>query len=313
MKKHLALFLAMLICMGVLCSCGKDAPDGNDSVQSDSVVSKTDDTDLYPVQEQEEIDNIETQYEAAISADKIGGTYWKAVRFEGEGSAEGGDEMPMGSWDADIFFNEDGTGRFRNTYGASYNYFQPECEWSFDEGTSRLLIKLTDGSETYIHGLFTENGLRIDYNEGYLWFEQSDMPPAGGEWCLADLVGTWKLDAVEIEGYKYSAEEEGVQGSISFFFNDPELNANYVNYDDFGNRTEFVDAMVVYQDMPLVDGFVNEAWCVELIEDDDSIKCYAALTDRENLTVIVEYYDEEFEYPAVSVQFFTWEGTESVG
>lgn len=324
MKKFMAFICAALICLCALCGCGKDVPNGNDTVQPDvPAVSETDngstenndndDTGIYPVEEQEEIDNAENQSNTASYADKIGGTYWRAVRFEGEGSAEGGDEMPMGSWNADLFLNDDGTGRFRNTYGASYNYFQPECEWSYDEGTSRILLKLTDGTETYIHGLLTENGLRIDYNEGDLWFEQADMPPAGGEWCLADFVGTWKLERAEIEGFGFSAEEMGMHGSVSFFFNDPELNANYVQYDDFGNRTEIVDAMVVYQDMPLFDGCVNETWCVELIGRDDSVKCYAAILDRETLVVLVEHYEEGFEYPAVSVQYFRWEGTGDMG
>lgn len=335
MKKYIGLFCAVLICLFALCGCGKDEQNDNNvqpdvpavsdadnsntdnadinTDNSNTENNDTDDTDLYPVEEQEEIDKPENQPNSVISEDKIRGTYWKAVRFEGEGSAEGGDEMPMGSWDADLFLNDDGTGRFRNTYGASYNYFQPECEWSFDEGTSRILLKLTDGTETYIHGLVTENGLRIDYNEGDLWFDQAEMPAAGGEWCLADLVGTWKLEKAEIEGDQFSAEEMGIHGSVSFSFNDPELNANYVWYDDFGNRTEIVDAMVVYLDMPLVDGCVNETWCVELIGRDDNIKCYAAVLDRETMMILLETYEEGYEYPAVSVQYFHWEGTGSMG
>jgi len=323
MKKIIASICAALICFGVMSGCGKDKPDDT-TVQPDvPVVSSTessasdsndtDDTGMYPVEEQEEIDNPENQSNSNISEEKIRGTYWKAVRFEGEGSAEGGDEMPMGSWNADLFLNENGTGRFRNTYGASYNYFQPECEWSFDEGTARLLLELSDGSGTFFHGLVTENGLRIEYNEGDLWFEQADMPPAGGQWCLADLVGTWRLERSEIEGDQFSAEEMGIHGSASFFFNDPELTANYVWYDDFGNSTEIVDAMVVYMDMPLVDGSANESWCVELIGRDDNIKCYAAVLDRETMMIMLETYEEGYEYPAVSIQYFAWEGNGPVG
>lgn len=319
MKKYAVICCATLLCLCSLCGCGKEDPNesGNlspvEPIVSDTEFGVTDSTEIYPVLEQEKIDQTENQSNVLLSADEIGGTYWQSVRFEGEGSAEGGDEMPMGSWNVDLFLNENGTGRLRNTYGASYNYFQPECEWSYDEGTSRILLKLTDGTETYIHGLLTENGLRIDYNEGDLWFEQAEVPPAGGEWCLADLVGTWKLERAEIEGFGFSAEEMGMHGSVSFFFNDPELNASYVQYDDFGNRTEMVDAMVVYLDMPLFDGCVNETWCVELIGRDDSVKCYAAILDRDTLIMLVEHYEEGFEYPAVSVQYFSWEGTGSVG
>lgn len=324
MKRFMAMICAALICLSAMCGCGKDAPNENGTVQpdapavSDADSSNTenndmDGTELYPVQEQEEIDNLENQPNAAPSTDEIGGTYWRSVRYEGESSAEGGDEMPMGSWNVDLFLNENGTGRLRNTYGASYISFQPECEWSYDEGTSRLLLELSDETETFFHGLFTENGLRIEYYGGDLWFEQAPMPPAGGQWCLADLVGTWKLERAEIEGFEFSAEEMGMHGSVSFFFNDPELNANYVQFDDFGNRTEIVDAMVVYLDMPLFDGCVNETWCVELIGDDDSVKCYAAILDRETLVMLVEHYEEGFEYPAVSIQYFGWEGTGPVG
>ncbi len=332
-KRCLAMICAVLLCLSVMCSCGKNTPDDSGSLPSaDTVVNdevneenisgeentaaendETEDTDLYPVEEQEEIDQAENQPDSDGADDRLSGTYWRAVRYEGVDSAEGGDEMPMGSWDADMFFFADGTGRFRNMYGASYNWFQPEFSWSYDEGTSRILLQLSDGTETFIHGLLTENGLRVDYNEGDLWFEQAEMPQEGGQWCLADLVGTWKLVGAEIEGYKSTAEEAGMHGSVTFSFFDPELRANYVQYDDFGNRTEFVDAMVVYMDMPLFDGFVNEAWCVELIGDDNNVKCHAAMLDRENLVMLVEYYEEGYEYPAVSVQFFNWEGVGDVG
>lgn len=143
--------------------------------------------------------------------------------------------------------------------------------------------------------------------------DQAGTLLAGAQWSLADLEGTWKLESAEIEGCKFSAEEEGMYGSVSFFFDDQALRANYVQSDDYGNRTEIVDAIVVYLDMPLFDGCANESWCVELIGDDDSVKCYAAILDRENLMMLVETYFDDYEYPAVSVQYFSWQGTGAVG
>lgn len=312
MKKMIALLCALLICLCALCGCGNDAPAETGQPGAPAANDQADDSTDYPVQEQEEIDRVDTPASITLSAGEISGTYWRAVRFEGEGSAEGGDEMPIGSRNVDLFLNDDGTGRLRSTYGASYDSFQPECSWSYDEGTARLVLETSDGMASF-GGVFTESGLCIDYNGGKLWLEQAEMPTAGGQWCLADLVGTWKLETMEIEGYALTAEEAGAHGSVSFFFLDPELNANYVQYDDFGNRTEIVDAKVVYLDMPLFDGCANQSWCVELIGDDDSVKCYAALLDRDTMVMMVEYYDEGFEYPAVSIQHFGWEGAGAVG
>jgi len=293
MKRYIFLICVILICM---CGCGKDTENEHNVLTPvEPIVSSTDD--------------VGPEFFAA----DLGGTYWKAVRLEGEGCFEGGDEMPIGSWNADLFLNRDGTGRFRNTYGASYNYFQPECSWSYDENTSQLSIQLSDGAETF-GGRVTRDGLCLYYYGNELWFEQAKMPAAGGEWCLADFVGTWKLDRVEIEDDAFNAEEAGVYGSVTFYFDDPALKANYVQYDDFGNRVEMVDTNVVYLDMPLFDGCANEVWSVEFAGGGDRVKGYAALLDRQTMVMLVEqYFNDEFEYPAVSVQYFTWEGTGAVG
>ena len=299
MKRYATVLCAVMLCLCVMCGCGKEA--ANTPVAPDMPIASGTD------------ESVPSEAVLTVSADELCGTYWKAVRFEGEGSAEGGDEMPMGSWNVDLFLNGDGTGRLRNTYGASYNYFRPECSWSYDEGTARLLIALSDGTAPAFSGYFTEKGLCLDYYGDKLWFEQAEMPAAGGQWCLADLVGTWTLERSEIEGCEFLAEEDGIHGSVSFFFSDPELNANYVWFDDFGNRTEFVDAAVAYQDMPLFDGGENESWCVELIVDDENVECYASIIDREKLVMLIETYEEGYEYPAISIQYFSWEGTGAVG
>ncbi|MBP3415454.1 MAG: hypothetical protein J6L81_09700 [Clostridia bacterium] len=294
MKKYILLFCVMLMCVMLLFGCSDQETEKVDVVSPAQPSS----TDAAPVVEYD-----------PISAQELTNTYWKAVSYE---SAEAGaSAMPRDGWNVDVFLFEGGAARFRSIKNNAYTEnadIYADCNWSVDAASGELIV----GSENKLTGRFMGGKMYVDFRGGTLCLEKAEMPLPGAQWCPADLIGTWSLKSVEIEGYQYSAEEEGSHGSMSFFAGDSGITVNHVQSDVAGNVTEIVDAPVKYEETALYEGCENEVWSAMFLGDDGS-EYYVTITDRNTLRLLIFSYIAELEYPVVCYQTYAWEGTGPVG
>ena len=260
-----------------------------------------------------------SEYAEITDAD-FADSYWVAAEFVSAGSRVEVNTMPWETWNVDLILHAEGAAKLRSIMYDAYtegSEMYTDCMWVVDEDTDELQIGLYD-VETLLFGKVKDGQLYMDYSGGTLRFERREaMPVNGDEWCTGDLVGTWKLETHEIEGYSGTAEELGMNGSISFFAAYPGLVANFVDRDSSGNETSVWNAPVVRSDMGLYDGCYNTRWTVmfELEPDEysDKVECWATLSDRDTLEVMLFTYFEGEEYPAVCIKTYSWQGDGAVG
>lgn len=140
-------------------------------------------------------------------------TYWTAVRHESYNPSFGRTEvsaMPTEKWWADLYLNEDGTALFREALGFGYASYLINAEWWLGaDNALRLTGEDLDGSFISMDGRKEKDGsvmLETPYGNRF-YFEPAERPVSGGELCMADLEGTWRMSAGEVEGDEFSPEE----------------------------------------------------------------------------------------------------------
>lgn len=246
-------------------------------------------------------------------------TYWTAVAYQRELKTDEGDdggewmELPVAaaenrrSWWMDLFFFADGTVRLRDVSGDFYSGMAMAGRWK--ESADGLPV-ITESS--YLHGgtqvaeeisseeipvfvsdllmepekSLKETSLIMEYYDGYIYFQQADMPDADGRLCIADLRGDWSMVSGRGDGFTYDARKEGIISALSFEEGRYATEAVYVRYTKLFHDFYDFRATLRYREEPLYNGCGNENWSVELapqtvesLED----KWYVTLTDLDTL------------------------------
>ena len=140
-------------------------------------------------------------------------TYWTAVRHESYNPSFDRTEvstMPTEKWWADLYLNEDGTALFREVLGFGYASYLINAEWWLGaDNALRLTGEDTDGESVTMDGRIEKEGsvmLETPYGNRF-YFEPAKRPASGGELCMADLEGAWRMSAGEVKGDEFSPEE----------------------------------------------------------------------------------------------------------
>ena len=217
-------------------------------------------------------------------------TYWTAVRYESYNPSFGRTEvsaMPTEKWWADLYLNEDGTALFREALGFGYASYLINAEWWLGaDNALRLTGEDLDGSFISMDGRKEKDGsvmLETLYGNRF-YFEPAERPVSGGELCMADLKGTWRMNAGEAEGDEFSPEEMHMASllNIERWWSDDEggytLRADYysahlLDTDAPEYETE-EDLLTEKLDEPLMYGFPNELWSARLYAEDSEAEYY---------------------------------------
>lgn len=248
-------------------------------------------------------------------------TYWTAVRHESYNPSFGRTEvsaMPTEKWWADLYLNEDGTALFREALGFGYASYLINAEWWLGANNAlRLTGEDLDGSFISMDGRKEKDGsvmLETPYGNRF-YFEPAERPASGGELCMADLEGTWRMSAGEAEGDEFSPEEMHMASllNIERRWSDDEggytLRADYysahlLDTDAPEYETE-EDLLTEKLDEPLMYGLPNELWSARLYAEDSEAEYYVALTDR-NTLYLRQYYELD-NAPAARTAIYTRE------
>ena len=117
---------------------------------------------------------------------------------------------------------------------------------------------------------------------------------------MADLEGTWRMSAGEVEGDKFSPEEMHMASllNIERRWSDDEggytLHADYYNarlLDTDAPEYETEKNLLTEKlDEPLMYGLPNELWSARLYAEDSETEYYVTLTDR-NTLYLQQYYE----------------------
>ena len=246
-------------------------------------------------------------------------TYWTAVRYESYNPSFGRTEvsaMPTEKWWADLCLNEDGTALFREVLGLGYTSCLTNAEWWLRaDHVLRLTGEDIDGDFAAMDGRMERDGsvmLETPYGNRF-YFEPAERPGPGGELCMADLAGTWRISAVEEEGDRFSPEEMHMASllNIERWWSDDEggytLRADYysvrhLDADTPEYETE-EDLLTEKLGKPLMYGLPNELWSARLYAEDSDAEYYAALTDRN--TLYLRQCDEPDGMPSARAAVYT--------
>lgn len=210
--------------------------------------------------------------------------YWTAVRYESYNPSFGRTEvsaMPTEKWWADLYLNEDGTALFREALGFGYASYLINAEWWLGaDNALRLTGEDLDGSFISMDGRKEKDGsvmLETPYGNRF-YFEPAERPVSGGELCMADLEGIWRMSAGEAEGDEFSPEEIHMASLLNierWWFDDEggyTLRADYysahlLDTDAPEYETE-EDLLTEKLDEPLMYGLPNELWSARLYAED---------------------------------------------
>lgn len=249
--------------------------------------------------------------------------YWTAVRHESYNPSFGRTEvsaMPTEKWWADLYLNEDGTALFREVLGFGYASYLINAEWWLGaDNALRLTGEDTDGESVTMDGRMEKEGsvmLETPYGNRF-YFEPAERPAAGGELCMADLEGTWRMSAGEAEGDEFSPEEMHMASllNIERRWSDDEggytLRADYYNahlLDTDAPEYETEDELLTEKlDKPLMYGLPNELWSARLYAEDSETEYYVTLTDR-NTLYLQQHYELD-NAPAARTAIYTREAS----
>ena len=297
-KRCLTLVLALLLAYS-LSACGKSP-----------------DTDVPPTSGGSDGKGTLQQDSTPFSA-----TYWTAVRHESYNPSFGRTEvsaMPTEKWWADLYLNEDGTALFREALGFGYASYLINAEWWLGaDNALRLTGEDLDGSFISMDGRKEKDGsvmLETPYGNRF-YFEPAERPGSGGELCMADLEGTWRMSAGEAEGDEFSPEEMHMASllNIERWWSDDEggytLHADYYNarlLDTDAPEYETEKNLLTEKlDEPLMYGLPNELWSARLYAEGSDTEFRVSLTDRN--TLYLRQYDELDNAPAARTAIYTRE------
>lgn len=248
-------------------------------------------------------------------------TYWTVVRHESYNPSFGRTEvsaMPTEKWWADLYINKDGTALFREVRGFGYASCLINAEWWLGaDNALRLTGEDTYGDFVIMDGRKEKDGsvmLETPYGDRF-YFEPAERPVSGGELCMADLEGAWRMSAGEVEGDEFSPEEMHMASllNIERWWSDDEgcytLHADYYNArlldtDAPEYETEY-ELLTEKLDEPLMYGLPNELWSARLYAEDSETEYYVTLTDR-NTLYLQQYYELD-NAPAARTAIYTRE------
>lgn len=139
----------------------------------------------------------------------LGGTYWTAVKHESYNEAFDRTEvsqMPTERWWADLFLNEDGTAQFREVLGDSFQDYLGDATWWLGVDNTLRLASVDDGDSNEMNGRIEDECIILEsiYGDRF-YFEKAERPGPGGELCIANLHGTWKM-AKSVVGCWYETQ-----------------------------------------------------------------------------------------------------------
>ena len=226
--------------------------------------------------------------------------------------------MPTEKWWADLYLNEDGTALFREALGFGYASYLINAEWWLGaDNALRLTGEDLDGSFISMDGRKEKDGsvmLETPYGNRF-YFEPAERPVSGGELCMADLEGIWRMSAGEAEGDEFSPEEIHMASLLNierWWFDDEggyTLRADYysahlLDTDAPEYETE-EDLLTEKLDEPLMYGLSNELWSARLYAEDSETEYYVTLTDRN--TLYLRQYDEPDNALAARTAIYTRE------
>ena len=296
------MILALLCCLGFMYGCSGSPQNPDDpEVPEDGPQSQTEDVH-DPVTEADLVD-----------------TYWIAREYiatEIENRPDTVYEMPHEGWKADLIIYKEGAARLRSVKDFSYvkeTAVFADASWTVgSDAKSLILSEYEDGAGQSLTGWMQEGKLYLSDGTGIFIMEKGTMPVGGAEWLPADLAGNWKLVTSEIEGYEATAEELGLEGSISFLpADDMRMAVDYWLLDEYGNETFAFDESIEYKEEQLHEGCENESWIVSFASEDGKTEYYATMINRDYLRMMIFSYMEDMEYPAVAIQNFLWQGNGS--
>ena len=116
---------------------------------------------------------------------------------------------------------------------------------------------------------------------------------SGAEFAMSDLEGSWQMVEGEVEGWRYSAADEGIVSTLCFT---PHLRQQYSNHgshcgfdrmDENGNEAHERNMEVKFLDELLYYGCPNEAWSVQLLCEEEGVSYFVAITDPDTLEFIL--------------------------
>lgn len=118
-----------------------------------------------------------------------------------------------------------------------------------------------------------------------------------------NFYGSWVLYSGEIEGYRDTAKELGLDVQLVIYGEDK---ADIIWKDTYNDENDFsfIGMDVVFNDFALYNGCANDKWCADLITGDESREFCAALTGPDEIEMLVFSYFEGEEYPAVFMANF---------
>lgn len=198
--------------------------------------------------------------------------------------------------------------------GFGYASYLINAEWWLGaDNALRLTGEDTDGESVTMDGRIEKEGsvmLETPYGNRF-YFEPAERPASGGELCMADLEGTWRMSAGEAEGNKFSSEEMHMASllNIERWWSDDEggytlhadyYNARLLNTDAPEYKTE-KNLLTEKLDEPLMYGFPNELWSARLYAEESDTEFRVSLTDRNTL------YLQQYDAPAACTAIYTRE------
>ena len=245
-------------------------------------------------------------------------TYWTAVRYESYSSSFDRTEvstMPTEKWWADLYLNEDGTALFREVLGFGYASRLTNAEWQLGKDNALIITGEDTAGETVTMEGYMEADRSISLETPYdecFFFEPAERPPMGGELCVADLEGTWRMTAGEAEGDEFSPEEMHMASLLDFErqWSDEggyTLRADYYSAHLLDTDTPEYETqkelMVEKLDEPLMYGLANELWSARLFDEASDTEYFVTLTDR-NTLYLQQYYELD-NAPAARTAIYT--------
>lgn len=227
-------------------------------------------------------------------------TYWTAVRQERYNAAYDRTEtsaMPTEKWWADLYLNGDGTAQFREVLGQSCLFSLTGGAWQQEaDGALRLTGLDPVGDSVTMEGRREADGavtLEDPYGSRF-YLEPAERPAPGGELCLADLSGTWRMTGLRTGDRTCGMEDLHAASLLTLHprWSDLDggryvLKGEYYRADgldtDAPEYRTVTELAAEYRAEPLTEGLANELWSAGLSREDSDAELLVTLTDRNTL------------------------------
>lgn len=234
----------------------------------------------------ENVEDTEDPEDAEDVEDPWMNTCWQADRYtiNREGQIMEG-TLPEEDWTIELYLLEDGAARYREWSPQTFDYIgtchlllgiEPDCFW-YPDGNGGFFLSTDDGGTeedaVFAQGHMADGQLLLDSFGDRFWMRQQPMPARGGEYCMADLFGQWRMVSGETvtegepEVWSFTADEMEINRTLTFHSSWDSEEPNGVDYYDEwhpGYLREARDMTADYQETPVYEGCGNEAWRLRL-------------------------------------------------